>query len=132
MRVEYAGIDRETNSVVWLGLFADEPDRVARKGRLDGSEWWLEREAEIMDHVLEYEVTFLEAWRVHDGTVTAAPPESGTARGRSSTGHPTAGRARCARRSRHSPVRPSRDKFPLPPEVGGASRGPPDSRTDRA
>ena len=38
MRVEYAGIDRETNSVVWLRSFADERDRVARKGAFYGSD----------------------------------------------------------------------------------------------
>lgn len=88
MRVEYAGIDRETNSVVWLRSFVDEHDRVARKGAFYGSAWWLEREAEIMDHVLEYEVTFLEAWRVHDGTVTAAPPEAGDRPGSNLDGPP--------------------------------------------
>ena len=88
MRVEYAGIDRETNSVLWLRSFADEADRVARKSAFYGSDWWLEREAQIMDHVLEYEVTFLEAWRVHDGSVTAAPPDTGDRPGSNLDGPP--------------------------------------------
>jgi hypothetical protein len=61
IRVEYAGVDRETGTFVWLRSFVDEADREARKGAFYGSEWWSEREAFAMDHVLEYEVTFLDA-----------------------------------------------------------------------
>ena len=61
IRVEYAGVDRETGSFVWLRSFVDEADREARKAAFYGSEWWSEREAFAMEHVLEYEVTFLDA-----------------------------------------------------------------------
>ena len=88
MRVEYAGSDRETNSVLWLRSFVDEADRVARKDAFYGSDWWLEREAGIMDHVLEYEVTFLEAWRVHDGAVTAVAADTGDRPGSNLDGPP--------------------------------------------
>ena len=67
IRVEYAGIDRETNTFVWLRSFANEADRVARKDAFYGAEWWLEREAVARDHVLEYEVVFLEAAVIRDG-----------------------------------------------------------------
>ena len=59
IRVEYAGVDAETNTFVWLRSFDDEADRVARKGAFYGSDWWLDRESSAMDHVLAYEVTFL-------------------------------------------------------------------------
>jgi hypothetical protein len=79
IRVEYAGVDRETGSFVWLRSFADEADREARKAAFYGSDWWTEREAFAMDHVLEYEVTFLDAAIVReDGQPTAvAWPPSG-------------------------------------------------------
>jgi hypothetical protein len=67
MRVEYAGVDRETSTFVWMRSFADEADRMTSKDGFYGSEWWLEREAFAMDHVLEYEVTFLEATIVREG-----------------------------------------------------------------
>jgi hypothetical protein len=44
IRVEYAGIDPETNTFTWLRSFADETDRVARKDAFYGADWWLERE----------------------------------------------------------------------------------------
>jgi hypothetical protein len=59
-RVEYAGVDAETGTFVWLRTFADEADRQARKSAFYDSDWWTERESFAMDHVLEYEVTFLE------------------------------------------------------------------------
>jgi hypothetical protein len=67
IRVEYAGIDAEANTFVWLRSFDDEADRVARKGAFYGSDWWLDRESSAMDHVLAYEVTFLDATHVREG-----------------------------------------------------------------
>jgi hypothetical protein len=74
IRVEYAGVDAETSTCVWLRTFADEADRQTRKDAFYGSDWWLEREAIIMDHVLEYDVTFLDATLYRDGgRLTQAP-----------------------------------------------------------
>jgi hypothetical protein len=74
IRVEYAGVDAETGTFVWLRSFVDEADRQARKDAFYGCEWWVEREAFAMDHVLEYDVTFLDAALYRDGgEVTAAP-----------------------------------------------------------
>jgi hypothetical protein len=67
IRVEYAGVDRETNTFVWLRSFEDEADRVARKDAYYGAAWWLEREAYAMDHVLEYDFTFLDAAIIREG-----------------------------------------------------------------
>jgi hypothetical protein len=67
IRVEYAGVDRETGTFVWLRSFADEADRETRKGAFYGSDWWTERESLAMNHVLEYEVTFLDAAFVREG-----------------------------------------------------------------
>jgi hypothetical protein len=73
-RVEYAGVDAETSTFVWLRSFADEADRRTRKDAFYGSDWWLEREAFAMDHVIEYDVTFLDASLFRQGgTLTAAP-----------------------------------------------------------
>ena len=66
-RVEYAGVDSETNTFIWLRSFADEADRQARKDAFYGSDWWVEREAFAMDHVLEYDVTFLDAAFYREG-----------------------------------------------------------------
>jgi hypothetical protein len=74
MRVEYAGVDRETSTFVWLRSFEDEADRVSRKAAFYGSEWWLEREAFAMGHVLEYDVTFLDAALMREGGTLAAAP----------------------------------------------------------
>jgi hypothetical protein len=74
IRVEYAGVEPETNTFVWLRSFDDEADRVARKGAFYGSDWWLERETFAMSHVLEYSVEFLHASLVHDGRIVNAPP----------------------------------------------------------
>jgi hypothetical protein len=74
IRVEYAGVDREASTLVWLRTFADEADRLSRKDAFYGSAWWLEHEAFAMDHVLEYDVTFLDAALVREGgNLTAAP-----------------------------------------------------------
>jgi hypothetical protein len=73
VRVEYAGVDAETGTFVWLRSFVDEADRQARKDAFYGSAWWVEREAFAMDHVLEYDVTFLVAAFHRDGgELTAA------------------------------------------------------------
>jgi hypothetical protein len=74
IRVEYAGVDRETSTLVWLRSFANEEDRVRRKDAFYGSSWWLEREAFAMDHVLEYEVTFLDAVLVQEGGTLSDEP----------------------------------------------------------
>jgi hypothetical protein len=74
IRVEYAGVDRETSTFVWLRTFEDEADRVSRKAAFYGSDWWLEREAFAMSHVLEYEVTFLDTALVREGGALAAAP----------------------------------------------------------
>jgi hypothetical protein len=67
IRVEYCGVDTETNTFVWLRSFDDEADRVAKKDTFYSAAWWLEHEDEAMDHVLEYEVTFLDAAIVREG-----------------------------------------------------------------
>ena len=67
IRVEFAGVDTEANTFVWLRSFADEADRVAKKAAFYGASWWLEREAAAMDHVLEYDVTFLDAALIREG-----------------------------------------------------------------
>ena len=58
--VEFAGVDRETSTFIWLRTYLDEADREARKASFYGGEWWTEHETFAMDHVLEYDVTFLE------------------------------------------------------------------------
>lgn len=67
IRVEYAGLDAETATFVWLRSFSDEADRQRRKDAFYGDAWWTEHEAFAMSHVLEYEVTFLEAAIVREG-----------------------------------------------------------------
>jgi hypothetical protein len=90
IRVEYAGVDRETSTFVWLRSFADEEERERRKGTFYGSPWWTEREAFAMDHVLEYDVTFLDAAIVRDGgeLATVAWPASGETPGSRGDGPP--------------------------------------------
>jgi len=69
-RVEFAGVDRETGTFVWLRTFTDEGDRATRKAEFYGGDWWTEREAAAMEHVLEYEVTFLDTViQREDGTL---------------------------------------------------------------
>ena len=80
IRVEYAGVDRETNTFVWMRSFADEADRVTRKSAYYGTDWWLERETFAMDHVLEYDVTFLEAALRREGALVEVEPSSDTRR----------------------------------------------------
>jgi len=67
IRVEYVGVDRETSTFTWLRSFPDESGRVATKGAFYGSDWWNERESYAMDHILEYDVTFLDAVVIRDG-----------------------------------------------------------------
>jgi len=43
-QVEFAGVDPDTSTFVWLRTYTD----------------WTEREEFAMDHVIEYDVTFLE------------------------------------------------------------------------
>jgi hypothetical protein len=74
IRVDYAGVDRETSTFVWLRTFANEADRVSRKAAFYGSDWWVEREAFAMGHVLEYDVTFLDTALVRKGGALAAAP----------------------------------------------------------
>ena len=74
MRVEYAGVDRETNTFIWLRSFEDEAARVREKAGFYGSEWWTQREAGAMDHVLEYDVLFLDATLVRGGDDLATLP----------------------------------------------------------
>lgn len=77
IRVEYAGVDAETNTFVWLRSFDDEASRVERKAAFYGSAWWLERERYAMDHVLEYSVEFLDAALVRTaGAIENAPPHA--------------------------------------------------------
>lgn len=66
-QVEFAGIDPETGTFIWLRTFADEADREARKSTFYGADWWTEREAFAMDHVIEYDVVFLETVLHRDG-----------------------------------------------------------------
>ena len=77
-QVEFAGIDRETSTFVWLRTYADEGDRETRKAAFYGGDWWVGREAFAMDHVVEYDVTFLETV-IHRGggalEVVAWPPD---------------------------------------------------------
>jgi hypothetical protein len=90
IRVEYAGVDRETNTFVWLRSFDDEADRISRKDAFYGAGWWLEREAFAMDHVLEYDVTFLDAAVIRNGgeVVPAPGPAVGEPAGSHADGPP--------------------------------------------
>lgn len=78
--VEYAGIDRESSVFVWLRSYADEADRVARKDAFYGADWWTGNEEFAMDHVLEYEVVFLEAALRRDGGLIEVERSTDTVR----------------------------------------------------
>lgn len=99
-RVEYAGVDVETSTFVWLRSYDDEADRRIRKDAFYDSEWWKEREAFAMSHVLEYDVTFLHAALVREGgEIVGAPwPASGDRAG-SGTDGPPAGWTASTRRT---------------------------------
>ena len=90
IRIEYAGVARESNTFVWLRSFDDEADRIARKDAFYGSDWWLEREAFAMDHVLEYAVTFLDAALIRAGgeLIPAPWPAMGESAGSHADGPP--------------------------------------------
>ena len=83
IRVEYAGVDRETGTFVWLRSFEDEQARRSQKDAFYGGEWWLSREAWAMDNVIEYDVTFLDAAIVRAGDELLRPrwPAGGAAAG---------------------------------------------------
>ncbi len=74
IRAEYAGVDLETGTVVWLRSFDDEADRVARKAAFYDSDWWRAVESGAMADILEYDVTFLDAAFVHPGGDLEAVP----------------------------------------------------------
>lgn len=99
IRVEYAGLDADTNTFVWLRSFTDEADRARRKDAFYGDAWWSEREAFAMDHVLEYEVTFLDAAFVRDGALAGHPCPAGGERGGSRTDLPPDGWSPSTRRT---------------------------------
>jgi len=89
-QVEFAGVDPETSTFVWLRTYADEDDRETRKSAFYGADWWTEREAFAMDHVLEYDVTFLETTMHRDGgeLVSVPWPMSGERPGGRADGPP--------------------------------------------
>ena len=74
IRVEYAGLEADTSTFVWLRSFADEADRERGKAAFYGDPWWTERESFAMSHVLDYQVTFLDAAFVREGGELAAQP----------------------------------------------------------
>ena len=110
IRVEYAGWDAETGTFVWLRSFDDEADRVRRKSAFYGDPWWAERESFAMAHILEYDVTFLDAAIVRDGASLLAQPcpapgEPSGSRGDSPPdGWSRSSRSTFTRNSRTSPV----------------------------
>jgi hypothetical protein len=73
-QVEFAGVDRETSTFIWLRTYADEADRATRKDAFYGAAWWIEREGFAMDHVIEYDVTFLETTMHREGGSLVAVP----------------------------------------------------------
>ena len=74
MTVEFTGVDRSTSDFYYLRSFEDEADREVRKAGFYSSPWWLEHEDHAMSHVIEYEVTFLDAALVRrDGGLTSQP-----------------------------------------------------------
>ncbi len=88
-RVEYVGVDRETSTFVYLRSYADESDRQVRKDAFYSSAWWIEREAFAMTHVIEYEVTFLDAVIVREGPLIHTPwPAPGVRAGSNPDGPP--------------------------------------------
>ena len=86
IRVEYAGVDAETGTFIWLRSFLDEADRKTRKDAFYGSDWWREREAFAMGHVIEYDVTFLHAAEVREGGYMVRTPWPGTGKRPGSAG----------------------------------------------
>ena len=74
IRVEYAGLEAGTSTFVWLRSFVDEADRERSKTAFYGDSWWTERESFAMSHVLEYEVTFLDAAIIREGDRLVSQP----------------------------------------------------------
>lgn len=89
-QVEFAGVDRETGTFIWSRTYADEADRESRKADFYGGDWWVEHEAFAMDHVLEYDVTFLDtAIHREGGRLVDVPwPHSGERPGSRADGPP--------------------------------------------
>jgi len=63
----------------WIEFFGEaarrnEADRETRKSAFYGGDWWNERESFAMDHVVEYDVTFLETTMHRDGGELVAVP----------------------------------------------------------
>ena len=74
MPVEFAGVDRDTSTYVYARSFGNEAARQGVKAGFYGSDWWLEREAFAMEHVLEYRVEFLDTAIVRrDGAFVDVP-----------------------------------------------------------
>jgi hypothetical protein len=99
-RVEYAGVDTETSTFIWLRSFEDEAHRQTSKDAFYGSDWWTEREASVMSQVLGYDVTFLDAALVRTGGDLSAPawPAAGDPAG-SRADNPPAGWTTSTRRT---------------------------------
>ena len=72
--VEFCGVDRETCTFIWARTYADEADRETRKSTFYGGDWWNERESFAMDHVVEYDVTFLETTMHREGGALVSVP----------------------------------------------------------
>ncbi len=134
MRVEYAGLDRETSTLVWMRSFESEAERATQKDAFYGSDWWNDRESFAMGHVIEYEVTFLEALIVRDGgEVTPVPRHDpsdrapgGTVRrpaGSHRRGSTWSGRTRPPREPASTSHRAPRARAPRAPPPPGGSRG---------
>jgi hypothetical protein len=100
-QVEFAGVDPETGTFVWLRTYADKADREHRKSAFYGAVWWVENEAFAMDHVLEYDVTFLEtAMHREGGRLTSVPwPVAGERPGSRSADDPPDGWVTSTRRT---------------------------------
>ena len=92
IRVEFAGVDPGTSDFYYLRSFEDEAARVSRKDAFYSSDWWLERETWAMDHVIEYEVHFLDTWLVRrDGPLEPHPIDRAAERAGSRGDEPPTG-----------------------------------------
>jgi hypothetical protein len=89
-QVEFAGVDPETGTFIWLRTYADEADRERRKSAFYGADWWVENESFAMEHVIEYDVTFLEtAMHREGGQLVSVPwPVAGEGPGGRADGPP--------------------------------------------
>ena len=96
---EYAGVDHDSSTFVWLRSFDDEESRVATKAAFYGSSWWLEREEFAMAHITEYSVEFLDAAFVNRaGSFRIAEFEGGEVAGSGADSPPNGWVASPARR----------------------------------